>query len=421
MDNYLFQLEVDRRSHIVATYYLESKRFLDAVKAIAIGQSIGNPSIRTQRDSPELMKNHLAKILDTKPDLYSKQKGLVKIAFPLINFDVEKDGITQLMCALMGGQMDIDIIDSCKLIDVELPEEFLKFFKGPKFGMNEIQRRAKAVNRPLLGGIVKPKTGINVSELKGLVQELLEGGVDFIKEDEILGNPIFCRFEERVKVVSKLVNEFSEREGREIFYAPCINSDYPHFLERAKFADEHGMRAVHLNIWAGLSSYRALRELDMKNVSIFFQKSGDKVITDSSHKYNVDWGVICKLARIVGCDFIHAGMWGGYLSDSKEDLMRIMHNLRSKHEFDGNFNPTVSSLSCGSHPGLVNSTVKNFGTELMMNVGGAIHGHPMGTRAGARAMRQAMDCVEQGENIYQYMLDKPELKAAIEKWGYVEF
>ena len=96
--------------------------------------------------------------------------------------------------------------------------------------------------------------------------------LNFIKEDEILGNPEFCRFKERVEIISKLVNEFSEKEGREIFYAPCINSDYPYFLERARFADERGIKAVHLNIWAGLPAYKALRDLDLKNAAIFFQK-----------------------------------------------------------------------------------------------------------------------------------------------------
>ena len=379
IDNYLFQVEVDRDEHIIATYYLESKNFLKAATAIAIGQSIGNPEVRAQRESQEIMQKNLAKILDIKSDLITKQRGTVKIAFPVINFNIPEDGITQLLCTFMGGQMDIDIVESCRLIDLEFPEKVLAHFKGPKFGAENIMQRAGAINRPLLGGIVKPKTGITVPQLAELVAELLKGGVDFIKEDEILGDPPFCRFKERVQVISNLVNDFCEKEGREIFYTPCINSDYPYFLERAKFADNLGIRAVHLNIWAGLPAYKALRDLNMKNTAIFFQKSGDKVQTGRNHKFSIDWGVLCQLARMIGCDFIHAGMWGGYLSDSK----------------------------------------KNFGTELMMNVGGAIQGHPMGSESGARAMRQAFDCINSGEEIHSFMQNHLELKTAIEKWGYV--
>ena len=415
IDSYIFKPNIDQSKHIIASYYVKSKDFLKAVKGIAIGQSIGNPDVRTQRDTPEIMEHNLAKILHSKQYFSLKTEGDVKIAYPLVNFNVPEDGVTQLLCTLMGGQMDIGIIESCILKDVELPQDYLQHFKGPKFGIEEIKKRAKSYNRPLLGGIIKPKTGLTISQLEKMVLELLEGGVDFIKEDEILGNPKFCDFKERVKRISYLVNDFSSKESREVFYAPCINGDYPYFLERAKFASESGAKAVHLNIWAGFPAYKALRDLEMPDTAIFFQKSGDRVITGNRNPYSIDWKVVCKLARMIGVDFIHAGMWGGYLLDPKEELTGVMNALRGKNEFK----PTIPSLSCGSHPGLVHTTIKNFGTDLMMNVGGAIQGHPMGSIAGARAMRQAFDCYQEGKGIYEYAKDKPELKVAIEKWGYV--
>jgi len=107
-------------------------------------------------------------------------------------------------------------------------------------------------------------------------------------------------------------------------------------------------------------------------------------------------------------------MWGGYLSDSKEELSRVLDELSGGDRYRA----TVPSLSCGSNPGLVDTTRAHFGDNLLMNVGGAIQGHPMGTTAGAKAMRQAMDKPLE-EDIISYMKDKPELKAAIKKWGYV--
>ena len=44
----------------------------------------------------------------------------------------------------------------------------------------------------------------------------------------------------------------------------------------------------------------------------------------------------------------------------------------------------------------------------MANVGGALHGHPNGTLAGTKAMRQSID------NVYG-----PEYYEAIKKWGKV--
>lgn len=415
LDKYLFQQDLDTEEHIIATYYVESKDFLKAAKAIAIGQSIGNPDVRNDRETESLLKNHLAKIMDSKSNLSSVQQGFVKIAYPLVNLDMEEDGITQLFAMLMGGQMDIDSIISCRLEKIEFPKRYLKIFKGPKIGMDEIIKRTKAKGRPLLGGIVKPKTGITPNQLKAMCVELVEGGVDFIKEDEILGNPKICTFNDRIELVSNAVNDAADDQGKEVFYAPCINADYPYFIERARKAEEVGAKAVHINFWAGLPAYKVLRDQDF-NLAIHFQKSGDKILTSVHHPYSIKWSVLTELARLMGSDFIHAGMWGGYLSDSKKDLTEVMTSLRQKSDFK----KTVAALSCGSHPGLVNTTVKNFGTDLMMNVGGAIQGHPSGTIAGAKAMRQAMEATMRNIPVREHMKHKPELKAAVEKWGCTE-
>ena len=40
-------------------------------------------------------------------------------------------------------------------------------------------------------------------------------------------------------------------------------------------------------------------------------------------------------------------------------------------------------------------TIKNFGIDIMMSLGGSMHGHPSGTVSGAKAMRQAFDLLFQ--------------------------
>jgi len=414
LDKYLYIPEVDKNKHIIATYYVESHHLVSAVEAIAIGQSIGNPNVRLDNETKQLLTRNLAKILDMKPNLEGKRSATVRIAYPLVNINLKEDGVTQLLATLMGGQMDIDIIEACRLQHIDYPAGMSKYFKGPKIGMDAIRRRAGASNRCLVGGIVKPKTGMTPQALKEVCLDLVRGGVDFIKEDEILGNPAFCPFDERVKLVADAVNREADRQGREVFYAPCINSDYPYFLERAQKAVKYGAKAVHLNIWGGLSAYRALRDLDL-DLAIFFQKSGDQVMTSKRNPFSINWGVITTLARMLGCDFAHAGMWGGYLSDPQDVLEHILSSLRAK----GTFKKTVPSFSCGCHPGLVPSIIKHFGTELMLNVGGAIHGHPGGTCAGARAMRQAVTGALEADDFLKYARTKPELQTAIDKWGYV--
>ena len=47
--------------------------------------------------------------------------------------------------------------------------------------------------------------------------------------------------------------------------------------------------------------------------------------------------------------------------------------------------------SAGIHPGLVPRIVRDFGMDVVVNAGGGIHGHPMGTEAGGKAFVQAIE------------------------------
>ncbi|WXG47762.1 MAG: RuBisCO large subunit C-terminal-like domain-containing protein [Candidatus Atabeyarchaeum deiterrae] len=47
----------------------------------------------------------------------------------------------------------------------------------------------------------------------------------------------------------------------------------------------------------------------------------------------------------------------------------------------------------------------------------AIHAHPNGPAAGARAFRQAIDAVMQGTKVSEYAEEHEELKTALTKWG----
>jgi ribulose-bisphosphate carboxylase large chain len=131
---------------------------------------------------------------------------------------------------------------------------------------------------------------------------------------------------------------------------------------------------------------------------IHFQKSGDKILTNKNHDFHIDWTVISKLAGMMGVDFIHAGMIGGYYKWDEEEVLKSMDVLREHN--------VMPALSCGFHPGLTEWVTSKVGNDFMANVGGAIHGHPDGTLAGAIAMRQSID----GTHGNEY-------DSAVEKWG----
>jgi ribulose-bisphosphate carboxylase large chain len=394
----IFKASVDTNENFIATYILEGKKSLrDAAWELAVGQSVGNPNVRNRWETDELFEKYSCKVIGDENELSKVTRGTVDIAFPIVNTNWKEDGITQLMVQVMGGQLDIDNITYCRLINLKFPSKVIENFKGPKFGISQIREFVGVKDRPLLGAIVKPKTGISPELLVQIVEELVAGGVNFIKEDEILSSPDFCPISVRVPLVMDVIR----RSGRNVVYCVCINSDFPYVIDRVKEVYALGGNGVHINFWNGLGVYKAVRELDLP-IFVHFQKSGDKILTDKSHRFSIDFNVICQLAGLMGVDFIHCGMWGGYMSTDETELQHILDILH-KHNI-------MPALSCGMHPGIVNAVKKRFGIDFLANCGGNIHGHPNGSKAGSQAMRSAID-----ENF-----DCPEYKISIEKWGLVE-
>lgn len=405
--------KIDKQSHIFAKYYIESTTDLEqGAKAIALGQSIGPMHIRTKYESEELFKKSGAKIVGSK---LSGNKGIIEIAFPSHNIDPETDGITQLFCTLAGGLYDIEILDKVRLLDFEVPDYFARAFPGPKFGMKGVREYLGVYDRPLLGGIIKPKTGLSPELVGQMCYEIALGGVDFIKEDEILGNPVFCRMEDRVPIVVKYLKKAEEQTGEKTLYAPCLTVDVKHLREHARKAVKLGANALHFNIYSGLSSYRMIAEDKEINVPLYVQRSGDMAYTKDPY-HGIHFAVICKAIRMVGGDFTHAGMYGGYIATQPELLEKYLYALRGPfHDME----ICIPGISGGGHPGLVDITYKALGKDIMFTVGGGIMGHPQGLTAGAKAMRIAIDAAIKGIDVEKVAMEHDELNIALKKWGVV--
>ena len=388
--------EIDLNKYLIATYKMTSNTSLDdAAWNLAIGQSVGNPNVRNEWETDDLFENHSCIILADKTDLQNRVWGNVEIAFPVANTDWETDGVNHLICQLMGGHVDIDCVTSCRLIKLELPETVTKHFLGPKFGLTGIRKHTGQYDKPLFGSIVKPKIGITPEVLLEMVKQMVDGGVDFIKEDEIMSNPACAPLDRRVDIIAN----YLAKQSRKIVFCHTINCD-PHVLvDRVKRVHELGGTGVHINVFSGLGTYNAIRKLDLP-LFLHFQKSGDKLMTDAKHRFSIAWPVVCQLATLMGVDTIQTGMMGGYSNDDPVELEEAIQVLRA-----GN---TLPALSCGFHPGLVEKITGLAGNDYLANVGGAVHGHPGGTVAGATAMRQAID------KTYG-----PEYEQAIAKWGLI--
>jgi len=355
--------EISDSKYILVHYYLESTVSVsDAAWNIAVGQSIGNPKVRNDNENNDLIEKHGCKIVPHDFDT-----NAVTIAFPIENF--KYDSITQLLVAIMGGQLDIASITKCQIKNISFPHSYKALFPKSCYGIEGLRRLVGRYNKPLLGGIIKPKIGMDIATLRGVVEDMLEGGCDIIKEDEILGS---YKLDERIQMVEKLCEQKPD-----FVYLFCNNNIDDYIVD--VLPPESG---IHINFWAGFNTYQHISKVNVNHV-LFFQRSGIQILTNSNHDYHIDFYVICKIAALLGVDIMHVGMIGGYSPDKPFNVLENVAVLQA--------NDILPSLSCGMHPGLVEGIVRQVGTDFLANVGGAIHGHPGGTLAGAKAMRQAID------------------------------
>lgn len=394
INDILLMSSTDTLNGNIVTYDVKSKTNIwDAAYAIAVGQSVGNPEKRSEFESRELFETYCAKIIDTKN--FSETDGLVKIYYPDNNFNYKEDGITHFLTTIMGGQLDIDIIQKCRITNIEFSRAFNQIFNGPNLGLKEIREYCDVEEKyPLFGGIIKPKIGLNVNDYVEVVKIYADNGCNFIKEDEILSNQPFCSIEKRLEKIG----DYLRTNNIKMIYAPSITCDHLYLEDRIRKVHNLGINGLHINIHSGYGAYKMVKDLRL-NLYLHYQKSGDKMWTNPQHNYSIDEAVLFEIASRCGCSTLHAGMIGGYLDSDEDSLVRTINKLVSLN--------SVPALSCGMHPGLIQHIVDKLGhCNWMANVGGAISSHPMGSAAGVRAMTQAIS----GEHGKEY-------RKAIKTWG----
>lgn len=406
--------DIDPDAYIIAEYYVESG--VPTVKVgeqIAIEESIGTWTKVTTET--EWIRQHLA----AKVFKYEKgNKGIVHVAFPLELFDVEVGGIPNLLSIVAGNLFGLSLIKSCRLLDLHLPKDYVKAFKGPKFGIEGVRRIVGTLEnrRPHLGTIVKPKVGLNPEQTAKVAYEAGIGGVDLVKDDETLTSQKFCPFEDRLVKVMDALDRVKEETGKIVLYAVNVTGRYDKILELADFALEHGANCLMIDVLTtGFAALRRLAEDPSIKVPIHVHRAMHAALT-RKRTHGIHMMVIAKLVRLAGGDQLHTGTAAGKMGVKGEwkEVRRINDFLRSNWYGLRTVMPVASG---GIHPGIVPVNVKLLGNDVVINAGGGIHGHPWGTRAGAMAMRQAIEATMKGIPLREYAKKHPELEAALKKWG----
>ena len=234
---------------------------------------------------------------------------LVKFAFPASNLDVTLGGITNLWPIVAGEVFNLHFIKRSVLVELELPQSYYDYYKGPRFGVEGLRKAMKVEKGPAFGSIIKPNIGLDPAGTANVVSILAKAGFDFVKDDEITVNPAICPLKERVTEIAKTLDKVEQQTGKRILYAADITSDFSVLGKAAEIAVKAGAGGLMIDPFCmGMSSIDYLRR--NFDLPIYTHRVGYGIFSLGT-TYSIRYEIFTKLFRLLGADFSHVGgIWG---------------------------------------------------------------------------------------------------------------
>lgn len=410
---------LDPEKYIIATYFVTMPRTVDVLKyaaALAIEQSTGTWT-RVPHETFEVREKYAAKVVGVYevpsyeielPEDVKTRHFVIQIAFPWINFG---HNLSMLLSTITGNIMYFKL----KCLDMMFPKSFVEGFKGPKFGISGLRKMLKIPKRPLTNTMVKPCTGITPEVVGKIIYEAAAGGIDIVKDDELQMDAKFCPFENRLAEGMEAIDKAAEVTGKKSIYFINVTDKPDVMLERAEKAVQSGANGIMVNHFTtGIGALQMVTEDPSIKVPVLGHLDYGGAMTAQEYTGVNSHILHAKFPRLVGADVEIFPSPHGKFEILTERSILMAHHCRVPLY---HIKRTLPGPGGGVHAGIVPELIDEFGFDFLVAAGGAVHAHPMGGTAGAKALLQAIDAVMNGIDLIEYAEQHKELKVAIDKWG----
>ncbi len=340
------------------------------------------------------------------------RRARVTLSWPLENLG---PSLPNLMATVSGNLFELKQFSGLRLEDMRLPTAFADAYQGPAFGIEGTRKLAGVYDRPLIGTIIKPSVGFNADETAALTRTLCEAGIDFIKDDELQADGPNCPFEDRVKAVMAVVNEFADKTGKKTMFAFNITGEIDQMRRRHDLVLEHGGTCIMASLNSiGLPALVEVRRHSQLPI----------------HAHRNGWGVLSrhpmlgfsyvawqKFWRLAGADHMHVN---GLQNKFCEDDDSVMASAREclTPMFDEKPCIAMPVFSSGQSALQAPETFKRLGSkDLIYAAGGGIMAHPQGPAAGYKSLQEAWEAAMEGTSLSDYAKTHSALAAALETYG----
>jgi 2,3-diketo-5-methylthiopentyl-1-phosphate enolase len=380
------------RIELVATYLagLPEGREAAAAEAFAIGQTIGTwtpvPGI-----TDAMRRTHGGRVVEVREGVPTEFVGgepaagrwVLRVGFPVVNFGAQ---MPMLFTTLLGNDPSTSI--SARLVDLQLPPAYVAQFPGPAYGISGWRTLTGVQGRPLLLNMIKPCTGYPPQAGARFVRAVAAGGVDLVKDDELLADPAFSRVRERARAYSAALDEVSQVTGQRPRYIANVTTRARDLEATAHAALEGGADALMVNVLAiGLDALATLVE-STPGTPVFAHTAGVETFTGGARSGYGHALLIGRLVRLVGADAVLLSTPFASRPLPEPAFRATVDGMRQPW---GDVRASMPVVGGGLTAATVAAIVDAAGTDVIIGVGGAIQGHPEGPAVGARVVLAAID------------------------------
>lgn len=405
-----------------ATYLIETSLTPQDAAAEMAGESSTATFVAIPGERASIAERHGAQIdaiqeLETPPvgSIAHLSAASIRRCYVTLSWPLENTGtsLPNMLATAAGNIFDVQSVSALRLVDIHLPAVLADAYAGPQFGVEGTRRMAHVVDGPLIGTIVKPSVGLTPQETGELVGRLAEGGIDFIKDDELMADPPHCPFDQRVDAVLDVLRRYTQRTGREVMYAFNITGEMDDMLRRHDKVLASGGNCVMVSLnWIGLPALAYLRR--HSQLPIHGHRNGFGTMSRSP-EFGVDFQAWHKFFRIAGADHIHVNGLDNKFYESNESVARSAQACVAPVFADGG--PAWPVVPVFSSKQTVWQALDTYrvmkSTDLIYACGGGILGHPDGIAAGVESIRAAWTAAIEGVSLDEYARARPSLARAL--------
>ncbi len=417
---------------IQATYWVETAFPLQQAAEVLAGEQSSGTFISLPGETPELkarsgaVVEHIEETGSVnvpslpgagvpKGETSSKwRQARIHVSWPFDNLGAS---LPNLLATVAGNLFELKQFSGLRLLDVSLPQAFRDAYLGPQFGVAGTRKLAGVERLPLIGTIVKPSVGLSPDDTAALVRQLAEGGLDFIKDDELQADGPHCLFAERVDKVMSVLRRHADKTGKMVMFAFNLTGEIDEMRRRHDLVAAAGGTCVMASMHSiGLSGMTALRS--HSRLPIHAHRNGWGLYARSPF-IGIDYTAWQKFWRLAGADHLHVnGLRNKFCEADESVIASARECLMPMFEGPGRGCEVMPVFSSGQWADQAFDTYAALGNaDLIHAAGGGIVGHRGGIAAGSASMRAAWEGALAGLTREQVAASSPEFRQAQEQFG----